>query len=76
MDVAVPTPASPDVGVQSGGSGTVKYLFGLKPKEMCKLFFGQKVVCPDTTEDAGLSCNCLDTQVSSLDTGHLVLNLS
>jgi len=43
---------------------------------MCKLFFGREVVCPDTTEDAGLSWNRLDTQVSSLDTRHPVLYLS
>ena len=46
------------------GPQTVKHFFGLMPEEMCKLFFGQKVVCPDTTEDAGLSCNRLDTQVA------------
>ena len=55
---------------------TVKHFFGLKLEGMCKLFFGQKVECPDTTEDAGLSCNRLDTQVSNLDTGHFVLYLS
>ena len=54
----------------------MKHFFGLKPEEMCKLFFGQRVVCPDTIEYAGLSCNRLDTQVSSLDIGHLVLYLS
>ena len=51
----------------SEGPWTVKHFFGLKRKGMCKLFFGPKVECPDTTEDAGLSCNRLDTQVSSLD---------
>ena len=58
------------------GPRTVKHFFSLKLEEMCKLFFGQKIMCPDTTEDAGLSCNRLDTQVSSLDTGHPVLYLS
>ena len=58
------------------GPQTVKYFFGLKLEGMCKLFFGPKVDCPDTIEDAGLSCNRLDTQVSSLDTGHPVLYLS
>ena len=58
------------------GPWTVKHFFGLKPKEMCKLFFGPKVERLDTIEDAGLSCNRLDTQVSNLDTGHLVLYLS
>ena len=28
--------------------------------------------CPDTTEDAGLSCNRLVAQVSNLKTGHFV----
>ena len=58
------------------GPQTVKDLFGLKLEGMCKLFFGPKVECPDITKDVGLSCNRLDTQVSNLDTGHLVLHLS
>ena len=58
------------------GPRTVKNFFVLKLEGMCKLFFGQKVECPDTTKDAGLSYNRLDTQVSSLDTGHPVLYLS
>ena len=37
--------------------------------EMYKLFFGPQVVCPDSMEDAGLSCNRPDTQVSSLVPG-------
>ena len=57
------------------GPRTVKHFFGLKLKGMCKLFFGPKVECPDTTEDAGLSCNRLDTKVSNLDTRHFVLYL-
>ena len=58
------------------GPQTVKHFFSLKLEGMCKLFFGPKVECPDTTEDAGLSCNRLDSQVSNLDTGQLVLYLS
>ena len=54
----------------------MKHFFGLKLEGMCKLFFGPKVECLDTTEDAGLTCNRLDTQVSSLDMGHLVLYVS
>ena len=54
------------------GPRTVKHFFGLKLEEMCKLFFGQKVECPDTTEDAGLSCNRLDAQVSNLKAGHFI----
>ena len=41
----------------------------MTPVEMYKLFFRPQVVCPDSTEDAGLSCNRLDTQVSSLVPG-------
>ena len=37
--------------------------------EMYKLFFGSQAMCPDLTEDAGLSCNRPDTQVSSLVPG-------
>ena len=33
--------------------------------EMYKLFFGSQAMCPDLTEDAGLSFNRPDTQVSS-----------
>ena len=39
---------------------------------MYKLFFGPRIKCPDTIEDAGLSCNRLDTQVSNLETEHFV----
>ena len=54
------------------GPRTVKHFFDLKLEGMCKLFFGPKVECPDTIEDAGLSCNRLDTQVSNLKAGHPV----
>ena len=47
------------------GARTIKHFFGLKLEGMCKLFFGRQVKCPDTTEDAGLSCNRLNTQVTS-----------
>ena len=33
--------------------------------DMYKLFFGSQAMCPDSSEDAGLSCNRPDTQVSS-----------
>ena len=52
------------------GPQTIKHFFGLKLEGMCKLFFGPQVKCPDTTEDAGLSCNRLDAQVSNLKAGH------
>ena len=42
---------------------------GTTPVEMYNLFFGPQVVCPDSMEDAGLSCNRPDTQVSSLVPG-------
>ena len=48
------------------------HFFGLTLEGMCKLFFGPQVKCPDTTEDAGLSCNRPDTQVSNLETEHFV----
>ena len=54
------------------GPRTVKQFFGLTLEEMCKLFFGQKVECPDTTEDAGLSCNRPNTQVSNQETEHFI----
>ena len=38
---------------------------GTTPVEMYKLFFGSQARCPDLSEDAGLSCSRLDTQVSS-----------
>ena len=45
---------------------------GLTPAEMYKLFFGLQEMRPDLTEDAGLSCNRLDTQVSSPVSGPTV----
>ena len=45
---------------------------GMTPVEMYKLFFGPQVACPELTEDAGLSCNRPDTQVSSPVPGHIV----
>ena len=51
------------------GPRTIKHFFGLTLEGMCKLFFGPQAKCPDTTEDAGLSCNRPDTQVSNLVPG-------
>ena len=42
---------------------------GAMPMEMYKMFFGSQAMCPDLTEDAGLSCNRPDTQVSNLVPG-------
>ena len=54
------------------GPRTILHFFGMTPEEMYKLFFGPRVKCPDTTEDAGLSCNRPDTQVSNPETEHFV----
>jgi len=45
---------------------------GMTPVEMYKLFFGSQARCSDLTEDAGLSCNRPDTQVSSPVPGHAI----
>ena len=42
-------------------------------EEMYGLFFGSRIKCSDTTEDAGLNCNRPDTQVSNSATEHAVL---
>ena len=39
---------------------------------MYKLFFGSQETHPELTEDAGLSCNCPDTQVSCPVSGYTV----
>ena len=44
----------------------------MMPEGMYRLFFGPQVKCPDTTEDAGLSYNRPDTQVSNLETEHFI----
>ena len=45
---------------------------GTTPVEMYKLFFGSQAMCPDSSEDACLSCNRPDTQVSSPVPGHAI----
>ena len=45
---------------------------GATPVEMYKLFFGSQARCPDLSEDAGLSCNRPDAQVSSPVFGHAI----
>ena len=52
------------------GPRTIQHFFGMTPEGMYKLFFGPQIKCPDTIEDAGLSCNRLDTQVSNPITEH------
>ena len=51
------------------GPRALQHFMGATPAEMYKLFFGSQAMCPDLTEDAGLSCNRPDTQVSSLVPG-------
>ena len=52
------------------GPRTIQHFFGMMPEGMYKLFFGPRIKCPYTTEDAGLSCNRLDAQVSNPLTEH------
>ena len=53
------------------GPRAILYFFDLTLEGMCKLFFVPQVKCPDITEDAGLSCNRPDTQVSNPEIEHL-----
>ena len=54
------------------GPRVLQHFLGMTPMEMYKLFFGPQVVCPDSTEDAGLSCNRPDAKVSSPVFGHTI----
>ena len=54
------------------GPRALQHFMGATPVEMYKLFFGSQEMCPDLTEDAGLSCNRPDTQVSSPVPGHAI----
>ena len=54
------------------GPRALQHFLGITPVEMYKLFFGSQVMCPDATEDVGLSCNRPDTQVSSPVSGHTI----
>ena len=54
------------------GPRALQHFMGATPMEMYKLFFGSQEMCPDLTEDAGLSRNRPDTQVSSPVSGHAV----
>ena len=58
------------------GPRTILHFFNMTLEGMCKLFFRPQVKCTDTTEDAGLSCNRPDTQVSNPETEHFVYILS
>ena len=54
------------------GPRALQHFMGLTPVEMYKLFFGSQEMHPELTEDAGLSCNSPNTQVSSPVSGHIV----
>ena len=54
------------------GPRALQHFMGTTPVEMYKLFFGSQEVCPELTEDAGLSCNRPDAQVSSPVSGHTI----
>ena len=54
------------------GPRTIQHFFGMTLEGMYRLFFGSRIKCPDTTEDAGLNCNRPDTQVSNSATEHVV----
>ena len=54
------------------GPRILQHFMGMTPLEMYKLFFGSQEARPELTEDACLSCNRPDTQVSSSKSGHTV----
>ena len=51
---------------------TIQQFFGMTLEEMYGLFFGSRIKCLDTTEDAGLRCDRPDTQVSNPETEHFI----
>ena len=57
------------------GPQTIQQFFGVTLEEMYGSFFGSRIKCPYTTEDAGLNCNRPDTQVSNYATEHVVFLL-
>ena len=54
------------------GPRALQHFMGATPVEMYKLFFGSQEMCPDLTEDAGVSRNRPDTQVNSSESGRSV----
>ena len=54
------------------GPRTIQQFFGVTLEEMYGLFFGSRIKCPDTNEDAGLNCNRPDTHVSNSVAEHVV----
>ena len=51
---------------------TIQQFFGVTLGEIYGLFFGSRIKCPDTIEDAGLNCNRLDTHTSNFAAEHVV----
>ena len=58
------------------GPRALQHFMGATPVEMYQLFFGSQATCLELSEDAGLSCNRPDTQVSSPIPGHAIPYLS
>ena len=54
------------------GPRVLQHFMGMMPVEMYKLFFGSQARCPDLSEDAGLSCNRPDANLSSPVFGHAI----
>ena len=54
------------------GPRAIQHFLGMTHEEIYKLFFRPQIMRPDITEDAGLSCNRPDTQVSSPASKHTV----
>ena len=58
------------------GPRAIQNFLGLTHKEMCKLFFGHQIECPDTSKDVGLGSNHTAAQVSNPLVEHTVFLLS
>ena len=54
------------------GPRVLQHFIGTPPVEMYKIFFRSQAMCPDLTEDTGLSCNRPDAEVSSPVFGHTI----
>ena len=54
------------------GPRAIQQFFGMTLEVMYGLFFGSRIKCLNTTEDAGLNCNRPDTQVSNSTVEHAV----
>ena len=55
------------------GPRTIQQFFSVTLEGIYGLFFGSRIKCLDTIEDAGLNCNRPDTQVSNSATEHAIL---